>query len=674
MENKHFRCSINSVPSDQSKLRSSSIPIFFNVDFQNEDLQAPIIKDEMIRCSSCKAYLNPYVEIIVPGFKWKCNLCSTVNETASPFQMSERRTCENYSDPFLNSQFNKTYFLREELRNDIYEIEASDSFAISTPDAQIYCFIIEVTTEGCRSGVLSSVLNCIKEIFKTLNCNKRAKVAFMFFTESVYVLNNNYSMAIVNGEVPLILSDKILFSVDPESANSVFNFRHDLVEAYFSSKKSIYSNYLLAIKLAIQAFRSASLFSFVSTVPNFLDSRVVPSTSLICTNKEYRTVADSLVRKNLCSNLFIMARGSVELSSLKTLSQYTGGQVFYYSNYDGNDAVCTSKFFSDFLDYFNKDIGYGAVCRIRSNEGILLKGVYGNFFQKGPDLLAYSNFNPGHALNFSIQLFNDVKNALYVQIAMIRVTRTGMKLIRVMNICIPITFGSFYESCDANAIAHALVLESFYHESKAKGSGHQFLETSLKTIWKEVKQNNGVVPEKLQNLPVLILSLMKGIPLRPDLETPPDFRVFYMYLLSNATCKIADLIAYPLLLNLLSENVVPIPLSISYIEATGIYILDTGVNMFFYIGKDCDPAVVSSLFQDIKSGPFLFYPPENEFSKYVSDMVAYLLENRSLKPKFILVNGSETSVYGNIFFSYLYEDRMHKIASSAEFMNSLDSK
>lgn len=588
--------------------------------------------------------------------------------------MNERKQCDNPKDPIINSQFNKNYFIREDLRNDIYELEASDTFTISTSDIPVVCFIIDVSLEANRLFVLGSVLNSIREVFKNGNFNKRAKAAFFFFNESIFVLNTNHTFSVINVDVPLILSEKILFSMDSEDEFCIQNLKYDLVEKYFADKKSDKSNYLLAVKVAIQAFRSASLLNFISTVPNYSESKINLSSSIICKNSQYKTVSESLVNKNISANLFIMARTSVEFSTLKVLSQFTGGQVFHYANYDGNDEVSTTKFYTDLQDYFSRDIGYNAICRIRANEGVVLKSAYGNFFQKGPDLLAYANFNPAHSLNFTIQLYDTIKTALYLQIAMIRATKTGIKLIRIMNICIPIHPGSFYDFCDSYSIAHALSLEAFYYESKAKTAGNKFLKDKIETIWSEIKPQCGRIPESLQNLPILISSMMKGIALRPDIHTPVDFRGYYMYLMANSASKIIDLIMYPLLVNILEENVVPKQLSVSSIDNSSIYILDAGVNIFFFIGKNCNPEIVASLFQDVKSGPFVFSLTSSDFSKYVSDLLVFLLGSRTITPRYILVNGNETSVYYDIFFSYMYDDRMHDLPSSLDFFNRLESK
>lgn len=675
MENKCYRATINTIPKDLTMIKTSSIPLFISIELNKEDLQVPIVCDDLVRCVKCKGYLNPYVEIINPGYKWKCNLCDNINEVSIPFQMSERMTCENQSDPFFNTAFNRNYFVREDLRNEIFEIEAPDSYNISTPDAPVLCFILDISLESTRINLMSSVLASLNEILKSINHDQRTKACFMFFNESVYILNKNQTFSVYNGrEVPLVLSEKFLFNLGKDQENNVSEINFEFVEKYFADKKSDYVNYLLALKLCSQAFRSASLFSFISAPPNFDEGKVSASSSLTCQNPEYRNIAESLVRKNICCNLFVMTRTSVELSSIKIPSQYTGGQIFHYPNYDGTDSVSTSKFYCDLTDYFNRETNSGAVCRIRVNSGILLKDVHGNFYQKGADLFSYSNYNPAHCINFSLEFFNEVKKALYIQIAMAKVSKNGRKLIRVANIMIPVNSVPFYDSCDAYAIAHCLCLQAFYYESKKKQSGIEHLESKTMSIWSELNMKYGKVPENLQILPALINSIMKNIVFRPDICTPADFRGYYMYLFSNLPPKIIDLMIYPLLFNILSDSVVPLPLSLSSIDQNAIYILDTGITIYFYIGKSCDINVVSYIFENTTSGPILFNPPENEFSKYVLDLMEYMMSNRSIKPRFVLVSGVETTVYNEIFFSHLYEDSMYQIPSLNEFRNKLENR
>lgn len=671
METKCYRASIGNIPNDQAKLRNSNIPLFFSVEFEKESEHTPVVTDPLVRCHKCKAYLNPYVEVIMPGIKWKCNLCEHINDLVSPFVMIERRNNEAQQDAIKNALFNRKHFVREDLKSDIYEIEAPDSFGVKTPDPPVLCFIIDVSTEANKLNILSSVLNCIKELLRNLEYDRRTRVCFIFYNEHAYILNNNHTMTVISGDIPMIMSESFTFSIlDTENAFS--SIKYEIIEKYFNDKKSPNSNILLPIKIAVQALRSASLFCFVSTVPNFGMSKIEPTTNFICKNNEYKIVAESLFRKNISANIFLMARYNIEYSTISVLAQHTGGQSFQYSNYDGYDPTSSSKLFCDLSDYFRKNIGFGGVCRIRASEGAVLRGAHGNFCQKSVDLLGYANWNPSHSINFSFTLFNNVKNALYVQLAMIRVTKSGSRFIRVFNICIPVHSDTFYDLCDSNAIAHSLVLEAFYYESRKKLGGGEFLQKSILSIWKEIKTKNGKIPDALAALPQLILSAKKSIPLRPDTATPTDFRSFYMYLFSNSHSKIIDLLLYPILLSLADSNVVPLNLSINSLTTTGIYILDTGINMFFYIGRECDQSFYGTLFEGLTSGPILFSPPENEFSNYVSELITYLIGDRSIKPRFILVNDAADSVYSAVFYSYLYDDKLHTLDNIDSYRRELE--
>ncbi len=134
-----------------------------------------------------------------------------------------------------------------------------------------------------------------------------------------------------------------------------------------------------------------------------------------------------------------------------------------------------------------------------------------------------------------------------------------------------------------------------------------------------------------------------------------------------------DLLIYPTLLSLTSSCVKPLPFYYKSIQSTGIYLLDTGVNVFFYIGKHCPSESIYSLFENIKSGPMLFNPPENHISSYVSELIVYLISYRSIKPRFILANDTENSVYSYVFNSYMYDDMMYQIKDIEQYRKDLSN-
>lgn len=675
MQEKCYRSAFSTIPEDQSLLKTTAIPLFFSVEFEKENHPVPLSTDAPVRCSKCRAYLNPYVEVIMPGYKWKCNLCTTLNEVEQPFAYASKHGNSVPDDPIRNASYNRESFLREDLKSDIYEIEAPDSSAIKTPEPPVLCFLIEVTTEALRLGLLKSVFPTICEVLQNVEYDSRTRICFILFSDNAYLLNNNGSISIISDFIPLVLKDKILFSLyEPEDGSShphysTVDFAN--IELYLQNKKTPGSNLLLPLKIAHSAFRSASLFLFFSTLPSVGSSALESTPNLQSRSSEYKSCAESLRLKNICVNLFVMARTSVELSEISYLAQLTGGAIYHYSNYDGSDPTSVSKLYYDLSGYHEKNIGFGAMFRVRSNEGVVIRSAYGNFHQRSNDLFGYANYIPSHVFNFTISPLGNLKPALYLQLAMLRITKQGKRMFRIFNICVPLSSSSFYDGCDPFAICHALILESFYYESRKKQDGCNFLAKATSKIWTELKSRYGRIPDSLQQLPQLITFARKTVPLRPDFNTPSDFRVFYMYLFANSYIKLVDLLICPMLLDISAVEVTPLALSLSSIQADHTYLLDTGINLFFYVGKECETTY--SLFEGACSGPIIFSPPNDELSNYVSELLVYLLKNRPVAPKYVLVLETEDTIYRSIFLSYLYDDKLNGLPSTREYYDELSA-
>lgn len=678
MKNKYYRCSINSVPENQERLRNSAIPLFFSVEFENPEISAPLVKEAIVKCAKCKGYLNPYVEVIMPGFKWRCNLCDNVNSVEQPFIMTERRNNDFPKDAVRNSMFNRASFVRKDLRNDFYEIEPGEGYSVQTPEAPVLCFIVDVSNESEQLSVLQSVSRSVKEVMRSVIEEKRydarTKVAFVFYSRFVYLLRRNGTFAVITESIPKLLPETCLFPLE-EFGNVDF----DRVHRYFEGQIVNESNLVLPFEVILHAFRMATVFCFVAGIPNSGVSALKNTVHLSCQNPVYKTLADNLQSRSIAVNLFLLTRSSLELSTLGFLAQHTGGKIFHYANYDGRDPTSVTKLFCDLSYHFKENMGFSGLCRIRASEGVILRGVYGNCKAKSENLLRFANWHSSHIMNISFMVINNVSNALYVQIAMIRTNKKGERLIRVFNICVPVRSDELYDVCSAPAIAHALLLEAIEVEKKKKDAGNLFLENSLLKILKESRKQYGKLSVALADLPRLILSARKIIPLRPDTRTPVDFRVYYAYLFSNMFVDIIDVMLYPILINPNDPNLTNLTLSVTSIISTEFYILYTGINLFFYFGKDCDKSKYASLFGSFTTGPFLFVPDDtDEYSQYIVELVdVFLVGNKSRKPNFFIVDGASRSVGGDstgsyaAFHTYLYCDTMYGLPSLDNYMSDL---
>jgi protein transport protein SEC24 len=87
----------------------------------------------IVRCKRCRSYLNPYVEIIDQGTRWKCNLCFVANEFPPNFDFDPVKEC--YVDRGE----------KVELRYPVYEFLAPAEYMVRPPQAPAYLFVIDVS-------------------------------------------------------------------------------------------------------------------------------------------------------------------------------------------------------------------------------------------------------------------------------------------------------------------------------------------------------------------------------------------------------------------------------------------------------------------------------------------------------------------------------------------------
>lgn len=97
------RCTLNAVPSTASLLSKSKLPFgivlspYRSVRPEDGDEPVPVVTDSVIaRCRRCRTYINPYVQFIEGGQRWKCkyeahNSCLMGRRCSSPPFLAPRR-------------------------------------------------------------------------------------------------------------------------------------------------------------------------------------------------------------------------------------------------------------------------------------------------------------------------------------------------------------------------------------------------------------------------------------------------------------------------------------------------------------------------------------------------------------------------------------------------------
>ncbi|KAF7682934.1 Protein transport protein SEC24 [Astathelohania contejeani] len=683
-----YRASFNIIPKNTRLVKDSNIPMVLNVIPQNaEEYGIAQANEEIIRCMHCKSYLNPFVEIIPPGLQWKCNLCYTINHSTHPFHQIHPNSAFNqtkYFDPFANACYNTQHYTNPQLINGIIELSASSNYVLRTPPPPHICFLIESTYEGMKNQTFQTILKAITENLECIpNDNNRTKIMLGFFDSCLHLLKKDNGMLIISDfeYVPMIYPEDLFFEVE-----EIVNLEIENIIKIFETRKSTANDLggALATISTILAKTGGSLYVFLSTLPNQGKGNITgKDVSIKSKNPFYKELAGELSKNMICVSYFLFPRNNIDLPTLSVLSRFTGGTLNYYPNFDGSDPTFSTKLVSDLSNFLELNVGFDAVSRVRVSKGVRIKEYFGNFHLKQPDLLSFANYIPSHSLTFKLEFQEESIESFCVQIAVLKSNSNGERKIRVINIAIPVdqssTVASFYDSLDIRALVHYLAIQAANHEFN--NSGIKYLNSALRKIVQGYKDlyslsTPGIsLPPSLQALPTLILALSKSIPLRPSKYTPADYKIYYIYLFTTSYPKLVDTIIYPTLIAL-HQSSESIPLSLNYLETNGFYLLDTGINTFFFVGRDCEEELPGLLFDpSTPSGRVLLSNPGNEFSNWVFAILGKLRKGRFVSPNYILIRDAQCdNVYRDIFFSYFIEDANHSLPSLADYIKKLGNE
>ena len=188
-------CSINAIPATAALLAKSKIPFGLVISpyksLLDTEQPVPVVNPEsIIRCRKCRTYINPWVQFVDQGSRWKCNLCYLSNEVPSFFDW----------DPATNQAVDR--MLRPELTHGVIEYIAPHEYMVRPPQPVVLVFVIDVSFGAVRSGMVHIAARTILDSLDSIpNSDHRTKVAFLTIDSSIHFYNLNS----VSGEVQMIV-------------------------------------------------------------------------------------------------------------------------------------------------------------------------------------------------------------------------------------------------------------------------------------------------------------------------------------------------------------------------------------------------------------------------------------------------------------------------------------
>ncbi|KAL3899312.1 MAG: hypothetical protein SGCHY_002135 [Lobulomycetales sp.] len=723
-------CTLTSVPNTSQLLEKSRLDPFiadiFRLPFglvispyrstlPGEE-EVPVINPlAIVRCRKCRTYINPWVQFVDQGTRWKCNLCYLSNEVPSFFDW----------DPKTNEQLDR--FARPELCHSVVEFIAPQEYMVRPPQPVVILFLIDVSHSAVSSGMVAvaarTILDSLDDIPDT---EGRTKIAFVTCDSAIHFYNFNSGLsepqmlvvADLDGEPYLPCPDDLLVSLS-ESRSVIEAFLERLGDMFRPTQNP--ANCLgRALQFSFKLLHAigGKIVVLQSALPNnhdgSLKNRGLEEANLLGTSKEtslllpssqfYKSLAVDCSRAQVCIDMFMFNGQYADVATLSGCAKYTGGSVYYYPQFSADRDADVQKFSSELSHFLGRGIGLEAVLRVRATRGISMSNYHGNFFLRSTDLLQLPNVNPDNSFCIEMTIDETLSGSIACfQTALLHTSSSGERRIRVITLALPIvsTIDAVFSGSHGRAISTLLTkkaIERAFTSARLEDAREALLHklVDIMTSFKATCTTNAqsaalLVPETLRMLPALTLGLLKSMAFRDTKTVPSDARSYILSCYYVTGLAMNTIEVYPRfwalhaipdpelpskgnderLPGLLERTPLLNPAS-ERIERGAMYLLDNGHDLFLWIGKGVDPSALRDLFDRsydaLPSGKFCLSARENAFSARVTGLIEEIRETRMIEStihqQLYLVKEDGDSRLRAWFLSFLAEDRQSETLMS----------
>ncbi|KAJ3410439.1 COPII subunit, partial [Chytridiales sp. JEL 0842] len=711
------RCTLNAIPQTAALLSKTKIPFGLIVTpyrhlLAGEEPVPVINPPQIVRCRRCRTYINPWVQFVEQGTRWKCNMCFLTNEVPSFFDW----------DPETRAHVDR--MKRVELTYSVVEYVAPQEYMVRPPQPVVLLFVIDVSFPAVQSGMVALAAKTILDTLDAIpNTDNRTKVGFIAVDSAIHFFNigSNLSepqMLVVSDLDDMFLPSPCDLLVPLTESRSVVEKLLASLGDMFKSTQNPQNALGRALQIGYKLISGigGKIIVLQGSLPSISEGSLKPreDPKLLGTPKEvsllqpaigfYKSLAVDCSRNQVSIDIFLFNAQYADVATLSGCAKFTGGSVFYYPAFNASRSEDATKFQNEFRHFLSRPIGLEAVLRVRASKGIRMTAFHGNFFLRSTDLLALPNVSPdnSYAVEMSIQ-DNLTSSVACFQTALLHTSSTGERRIRVITLAIPVTstYSDVFASADQLAIATLLAKKGIERAliSKIEDAREAILYklNEILAAFRSGFTSSGqssqlMIPENLKLLPVLILGLLKNTVFRQSPIVPSDLRSYAMSLMYVYPPEMCLTSIHPCFyalhyldpaVGLPDENdriVLPVPMNLSSekLERNGLYLLENGSEIYLWVGRAIAPELCQSIFdkpayEAVIPGKTTLPQLKTEWSQRVNNIIATIREIRlrmmTAYPHVFVVKEDGDPALRMWFLSHLIEDRMDTSHSYPQFLS-----
>nr|VZI24303.1 unnamed protein product [Spirometra erinaceieuropaei] len=505
-----MRCTLATVPASSRLQSQCRLPLGLVIHPFRDVNDLPVIQTSVIvRCRSCRTYINPFVKFLDNNRRWRCPVCMLANTIPDEFFYDP--ASRSYGDPSR----------RPEITSPTVEFIAPSEYMLRPPQAATYVFCLEVNRSAVASGYLDLVCNLIADHLSKMPGDSRRQVAFLTYDSGLhfYILSGKSMRMIILKD----LSEAFLPDLDGminrinDNLETLTNFLHQL-PAEFAHTQDTGNCLGFTLQSALKLISSIGgrVTVFNTSLPNIgpgslqhreeKDDQKQPDVKHLGPASDfYKTLALDFAGAQVSVDLFFLNSTYCDIATISGVARHSGGSVYHYpflhynssasttaattaveaapeAHYpsssfvlpptgvraaSGNsqtqasdqsrDLLMVESLRRDLIRYLTRRIGFEAVLRIRCTRGLNIQNFYGCFFVRSVDLLSLPNVNPDAGYAMQLEITESLEEFQYVvlQAALLYTSAFGDRRIRVHTLCLPVTDSpeAVFNYSDQTAIA-----------------------------------------------------------------------------------------------------------------------------------------------------------------------------------------------------------------------------
>ncbi|QDZ23216.1 Sec24-like protein transport protein [Chloropicon primus] len=521
-----------------------------------------------VRCTTCKAYMNPFVRWLDGGRRFQCNLCGSMNE-CPPWYF-----CNLGPNGTRRDQFD-----RPELQFGSVEYTASSQYLVRPPQRPACVFLIDCSVEAVNAGITHRICEAILRNFENRGAAEEdqgarvapGKVGIATFGRTIEYISMKPGSAqpqitvVPDVDTPYApVANSVL--LDGESNREEICAILRFVMSMHSASNDRKGGFVPQESCAAAAIHSSGkviqkvggkVIAFVASLTN-LGQGAEPSeadqrrkeggkggtlVNMIWPKGDlYTRVAEELAEKQVCVDVFCFGRTStshLDIARLRLFPEITGGSFVGYQDFDGsNGRNADAKRLSHDLRYnLTREQGFEALLRVRASAGLEVEEYRGSFLVRTPTDVDMAGIDADKSIVAFIKHEERLKEGqeCSFQCALLYTTSFGERRIRVHTISLPTTsvLGSVYRSADLDAQMHAILRQEVHRFPLKKMQPQQVREAATAQCvnilyayrkYCATASSTGqlILPEALKLMPLYMLAFNKLKSLQQKCE--PDAR------------------------------------------------------------------------------------------------------------------------------------------------------